>query len=91
MSALSGSTNKNHIYQQDAGQTVYELQEVQEQTIQEEEMDQMTMLLNESQRRSSKITSGNKPIEESGRMVGFDLPDSAVPLKSKAANGIPKA
>jgi len=28
MSALSGSSNKNHIYQQDAGQTVYELQEV---------------------------------------------------------------
>ena len=25
MSALSGSSNKNHIYQQDAGQTVYEL------------------------------------------------------------------
>ena len=24
-------------------------------------------------------------------MVGFDLPDSAVPLKAKAANGIPKA
>ena len=30
-------------------------------------------------------------MEESGRMVGFDLPDSAVPLKAKAANGIPKA
>jgi len=28
MSALSASSNKNHIYQQDAGQTVYELQEV---------------------------------------------------------------
>ena len=75
MSALSGSSNKNHIYQQDAGQTVYELQEVQEQTIQEEEMDQINMMLNEDNqaRRGGKI---NNRIEESGRIVGFEVPDS---------------